>query len=121
MIVRLHFFPSAYGLENPTVGIINTSPWNPSNIPSDREKTRFINTLIKYSERLVQSLDSAYETGSASTPIAKFNYPDEVDSNKATIELPSKEARLKDLKAMFEKNLISKEIYDAQQNKILNN
>ena len=121
MIVRLHFFPSVYGLENPTVGIINTSPWNPSNIPSDPGKTRFVNALIKYSERLVQSLDLAYETGNASAPIAKFSYPDEVDSSKATIELPSKEVRLRDLKGMFEKNLITKEIYEAQQNKILNN
>ena len=126
MRVRVHFFPSNYGLENPTVGIMNTSPWSPINIASDPAKVKFLSTLTNYAERLVKQIDVAYESGGSSTPITAFTYHESVprnlaEANEVVSELPSQEVRLKDLKKIFEKGLITKDIYEAQQKKILSN
>lgn len=124
MRVKYHFFPSVYGLENPTVGIMNTSPWSPVNFVSDPAKVQFINAFTRYAELLAKNLDMAYESGSSGSPIPQFIYPESMaksltTENKVTNELPSQEVRLKDLKTLFDKGLITKDIYEAQQKKIL--
>ncbi len=124
MRVRFHLFPSNYGLENPVTGIINTSPWSPPNVASDPAKNRFLSALTSYAEYMASELDKAYDSNEARAPINEFIYPEKVqkvntDTNDSNSSAPSKEVRLKDLKAIFDKGLISKEIYDAQQNRIL--
>ncbi len=124
MRVSYHFFPSVYGLENPTIGTMNTSPWNSANFVSDPTKVQFISALTRYAEVLVKHLDMAYESGSSGAPIPQFIYSESTKKitnpeNEATNESPSKEERLKNLKAIFEKGLITKDIYEAQQIKIL--
>ncbi|MDD4942728.1 hypothetical protein [Rhodoferax sp.] len=126
MRIRFHLFPSTFGLENPTVGSMNTSPWSPVNVASDPAKVQFISALTNYAERLVKSLDLAYETGGSVAPIPAFMYPESLTGNRVEVneivsELPSKEERLKYLKKIFEKGLITKDIYEAQQKNILSN
>ena len=127
-IIRFHVFPSTYGLENPRVGIINTSPWHPSNINSDPDKSKFVEALKNYSELLVTHLDLAYETGSSNSPMPAFQY--KIAASVATQEAPkqavnsntgvtSKEQKLRDLKKLFDQGLVSQDIYQDQQKKIL--
>jgi|GEM_PF-3448740 len=126
--IIVHVFPSTYGFDNPRVGIINTSPWHPANINSDPDRSKFIEALRNYSELLVTHFDSAYETGNSNSPIPTFQYKitasvkdqemlkKEINSNNNPA---SKRERLRDLKKLFDQGLVSQDIYDDQQKKIL--
>lgn len=123
LMVRLHFFPSAYGLENPVVGMMNSSPWAPQNVNADPAKVKFISALRRYAEYVVVELDKAYDSGKASGPIKAFKYPEIAESDARqpkTEQAPTTfENRLGKLKELLEKGLLTKDEYEAQRKKVL--
>lgn len=78
LIVRLHTFPSNYGLGNPVVGIMNMSPYHPSQITNSKENKEFVDALSVYSETLTVWLDSAYD-GKKFNQLPRFRYPGHED------------------------------------------
>lgn len=60
LIVQQHFFPSIYGLENLTVGVINESPWHPSRVGLDASRKAFVDAVFRYGEIIASSYDEAY-------------------------------------------------------------
>lgn len=134
---ELSVFPSAYGLENPVIGVLASSPWAAHNYIHDPEKVRFVDALKAYAETVVTELDRAYDTKRAIAPIRSFTYnrtnqdtraansesgrvsnserPPEIDAPGSTIE-----KRLSSLKKLFEQGLLSKDEYDEKRKSILN-
>lgn len=60
LIVRQFFFPSRYGQENPRIGILNESPWHPSQVAMDPQRKKLVDAIFQYGERNVPALDKAY-------------------------------------------------------------
>lgn len=104
LVIRLHTFPSNYGLENPMIGNINVSPYHPSHIDSSKINKSFIEKLAKYSEILTQWYDMAYE-GKKFGQLARFKYSEE--------EVGMSD-ELKDKLKLLEKSLAAKLITQAE-------
>lgn len=111
LIIRQHFFPSNFGLENPPVGILNSSTYHPSLIGRDEKKKAMVEALARYMETVVQAFDAAYE-GSSPKRIEAFNWPPE--------RAPSKETdKLELLNKAFSAGLISKEDFEKKRAELI--
>lgn len=60
LVVREYFFPSAYGLENPKVGIANDSPWHPVRFAEVPQRKAFADAVFAYGEKTAPAFDQAY-------------------------------------------------------------
>jgi hypothetical protein len=106
LTIKLHTFPSNYGLENPLIGSVNTSPYHPSRIGLNKNKKDFVETLAKYSETLTKWYDLAYE-GNKFNQLPRFKYS-EVEAGLSN--------DIKDKLTLLEKSLEAKLITQAEFN-----
>jgi hypothetical protein len=113
LIIRHHLFPSNYGLDNPVVGILNTSPYHPSLISSNPDKKMFSDALAKYFEGVVVAYDAAYE-GKPVQKIDAFVWPPADDGVSA-----DHSQRFQLLKKAYSAGLLSKEEYDKKKSEML--
>lgn len=60
LIVRQHFFPSVYGAENPTIAVMNESPWHPSRVNQNADRQALVEAIFRYGEGVAKSYDEAY-------------------------------------------------------------
>lgn len=60
LIIKQHFFPSNYGLENPKIAILNESPWHPSRVAENSDHQRLANEIFKFGEATAKQYDRAY-------------------------------------------------------------
>lgn len=115
ILIRHHFFPSNYGLINPVIGIINTSPYHPSLIGSDVKNKAMIDALSSYMEGVVKAYDSAYE-GDRLVPIGKFSWPVQAASlDKLRGE------KLQLLEKSYSLNILTKDEYERKKAELLTN
>lgn len=122
---KQYIFPTPYGLENPLVSVMGNSPWYPTRIQSDKEKSKFIDTLSQYADGLVAAVNTIFE-GEQIPAIPDLVYPP--DSVKPPLSEISEstdgkdeqvESKLLLLKSLLDKNLISREEFDAKRLEIL--
>lgn len=113
LIIAHHIFPSNYGLENPVIGIINTSPYHPSLIGSGNERRKFIDALAKYFEDVVIAYDAAYE-GKEGKKRVLFKWPD-------SSSLPSGDLsqKLELLEKSFSAGLLTNEEYQKKRSELI--
>jgi hypothetical protein len=71
MVYRMFVFPSGYGLEKPSSGSVNDSPWFPARVENDPIRKAFVNAVKNYAESVVPALDAAFEE-KAFLPLEKF-------------------------------------------------
>lgn len=71
MVYRMFVFPSGYGLEKPSGGLVNDSPWFPARVENDPIRKAFVNAVKTYAESVVPALDAAFEE-KALLPLEKF-------------------------------------------------
>lgn len=60
LVVKQHFFPSVYGLENPTVVAMNDSPWHPVRVGLNASNKALVDAIFQYGEDVVKFYDDAY-------------------------------------------------------------
>lgn len=92
LVVESFSFPSVYGLNNPVVGVLNTSPYHPSLISQHSEEKAYVDAYIKYSEMMAAAFDSAYE-GKKSAKLPRMKFPDSEpldEKTKSGLELLDK-------------------------------
>jgi hypothetical protein len=111
LIIRQHFFPSNYGLENPTVGMLNSSTYHPSLIGRDEKKKAMVEALSRHMESVVQAYDAAYD-GSSPKRVTAFAWPPERVGSKET-------DRLELLDKAFSAGLITKEDFEKKRAEII--
>lgn len=71
MVYRMFVFPSGYGLEKPSGGSVNDSPWFPARVENDPIRKAFVNAVKTYAESVVPALDAGFEE-KALLPLEKF-------------------------------------------------
>lgn len=122
LIYRMFFFPSAYGLENPLQSNLNASPWYPSRISQDKEKSQFIDELVKYSEAFVNEINSYYEGSGQVAGTMEFRYPPEKPKALQTTaeQQDDLETKLRKLLSLKNSGLISQQEYDGLRAKAIN-
>lgn len=72
LVVRQHFFPTVYGMENSTVSMMNESPWHPSRVGLDASRKSLIEAIFRYGETISASYDEAYMRKDAA-PLPEFS------------------------------------------------
>lgn len=112
LIVRHHVFPSVHGLDNPVVGIINTSPYHPSLIGSTPDKRRYVDAMAKYFEGVVLAYDAAYE-GTSVQKIPAFVWQ---DRNGVSVDQFQK---IELIEKSYSAGLLTKEEYEKKKSEIL--
>lgn len=74
LTVRYHFFPSLYGSDNPTISVMNESPWHPARIGLDEKRKALTDSIFKYGESIAPLLDDVYLRKEVSS-LPGFNSP----------------------------------------------
>lgn len=113
LIVKLNTFPSNYGLDNPAIGALNTSPYHPSRVGTNKEIKEFVENLAKYSENLTRWYDLAYE-GKKFDQLARFKHPVGQDSVGGELQ-----NRLSLLEQSLQAKLITQAEFDQKRSELL--
>lgn len=115
LVIKSHFFPSNYGLPNPVVGIMNSSPYHPSLIGSDLKNKAMVDALSSYMESVVNAYDASY-SGDRLTPIIKFVWPSQAESVDK-----SKDEKIQILEKSYSLGILSKDEYERKKSELLRN
>lgn len=115
LIISSHFFPSNYGLANPVVGIMNTSPFHPSLIGEDQKNKAMVDALSAYMEGNVKAYDAAYEGGRL-LPLAKFVWP-----TKSELVDKTKDEKNQLLEKSYSLGILTKDEYERKKSELLGN
>jgi len=118
---KLSVFPSAYGLDNQLQVNLNASPWHPSRVNKDIEKSKFINELTKFSETFVKQINEHYEEKVKNYSPIEFIYPPLNETTKTDTEesVEGLEGKLKKLIIMRDSGLISQKEYEQIRKRTL--
>jgi hypothetical protein len=119
LVIKNYFFPSTYGLDNPVVGLMNASPYHPSQIEVHPEKKQFVDSLVKYMEAVVPAYDRAYE-GKDAPKLSALVYLEPKDAPAGSVQAPaSKASKLEMLQKALDAAVLSPAEYEAKRQKIL--
>lgn len=120
LVYKMDVNPELFGIDRDSTTLWGSSPWHKSFIDRDTKKVEFIRKLSKWAEIIQDRMDSAFEKNKD----AFSNIPDlaafidgestPVNSVQPTLIKSSLETKLKMLKDLFEKKLLTENQYNEQ-------